>query len=698
MKEVEAEELLKIAVGRSDVSFRDGQWEAIDALVNHRQKILVIQRTGWGKSSVYFLATKMLRDKGSGPTIIISPLLALMRNQIDAAERLGVRAVTINSTNQEEWGSVIKEVLKGHVDAILISPERLSNEDFVENVLLPISESVGLLVVDEAHCISDWGHDFRPDYKRLINILKQMPPNMPLLGTTATANDRVVEDVEEQLGGIKVLRGTLVRKSLALQNIYLPDQATRLSWLAKNIGMMPGTGIVYTLTIRDANQVAEWLKFKGIEAKAYYSGVEHSDFENSDQYRQFLETQLLNNRIKVLVATSALGMGYDKPDLGFVIHYQMPGSVVSYYQQVGRAGRAIDEAYGVLITGKEDARIHDFFRRTAFPTDKEVYAILEALQNHDGLKMFELEEAINLKKSSIEKALKVMSVDSPSPIIKQGATWYRTPVPYQLDKELINRLTTLREVEWKEMQDYMNTKDCLMAFLRKSLDDPASEACGHCANCIGSPIFESSVDKETVKEANLFLRNSDIRFKPKKQVAKNAFKQYGFRGNLPKELQVVEGRILSRWGDAGWAELVEQGKHGNCFSDELVGALTEMILKRWKPDPFPTWLTCVPSSRHPDLVPSLAKRLAHSLGVPFKDFVHKVRENEPQKMQQNRFHHCRNLDGVFEIKGNVPDDPGFLVDDIIDSGWTVTVLAALLQQAGSGYIYPVALASTTTGD
>ena len=354
-------ELLRVATGNETVDFRQGQWEAIDALVNRRERLLVVQRTGWGKSSVYFVATRIFRDQGRGPTLIISPLLALMRNQIEAASRLGVCALTINSTNQERWPELERRILEGRVDALLISPERLANDRFVSEVLLPIARNIGLLVVDEAHCISDWGHDFRPDYRRLVNVLQRIPANVPIIGTTATANNRVINDVRTQLGNIGIQRGALMRESLALQTLRLPSKVERLAWLAQNIDSLPGTGIIYTLTRRDADQVANWLRKRGVSAWAYYSNVSGDEFENPNAYRRFLEDQLQGNGIKALVATSALGMGYDKPDLGFVVHYQATGSIIAYYQQVGRAGRGVEYALGIMMSGMEDDRIHEYF-------------------------------------------------------------------------------------------------------------------------------------------------------------------------------------------------------------------------------------------------------------------------------------------------------------------------------------------------
>ncbi len=705
MDRMHAEQLLKTALANPDALFREGQWEAIDALVNQNQKLLVVQRTGWGKSSVYFISTRIFRDRGFGPTIIVSPLLALMRNQIESAQRLGINAKTMNSTNPDEWESVTEQILNNKVDCLLISPEKLANDKFVSTVLQPVADRIALMVVDEAHCISDWGHDFRPDYRRIVNILRQLPANTPVLGTTATANNRVVEDIQTQLGDIQIQRGPLVRESLALQTLSLPDQASRLAWLATHIPELPGTGVIYTLTTRDAAQVADWLNLNGINAKAYYSGVTDPNFVNdndrldSNSYRQHLEDLLLHSDIKVLVATVALGMGYDKPDLSFVVHYQAPGSIVAYYQQVGRAGRGIDYATGVLMSGTEDDDIHDFFRRSAFPTYDQIVEILDVLSSSDGQTLRQLEASTNLRYGQIEHALKFLSVENPAPVIKVGSQWRRTPVPFVMDHARIERLTHQREEEWREVKDYLKTSRCLMDYLRIALDDKVDVPCGQCANCLGRPVVDVQLQPEKVHRAATFTRQAEAPIKPKKQVAAGAFEIYGFnglRGNLPKALQAQEGRVLSRWGDAGWGSMVKDDKHANYFRDELVVASAEMIRGRWHPEDYPTWVCCVPSLNHPELVPNFAMRLATELGVPFVDAISKVQENQPQKDQQNRFHQCRNLDGAFHIKIPVPDGSVLLVDDIVDSGWTLTVLAALLQQAGSGKVYPVALASTST--
>ncbi len=691
-----AVELLRKSVGNPGAEFRTGQWECVDALVNRRQRILLVQRTGWGKSIVYFLTTRILRDRGSGPAIIISPLLALMRNQIDAAAAIGIRAVTINSANREQWQAVTRDIFDGKVDVLLISPERLANDSFIQEVLLPLGNRTGLLVVDEAHCISDWGHDFRPDYRRIISVIRQMPPNIPLLGTTATANNRVIGDVRDQLGDIRILRGPLIRESLALQNIRLKDEADRLAWLKDQIPGLPGTGIVYTLTTRDAEQVAGWLLLNGIDAAAYHSEIKHPDFPDSNTYRQHLEDRLLTNQLKVLVATTALGMGYDKPDLGFVIHYQAPGSVVAYYQQVGRAGRAISHARGILLSGREDGDIHEYFRRTAFPEKKWVTAILNALDDSDGLTITQLQDRVNLRMSQLEKVLKLLSVESPSPVIKEGRAWHRTALAWEMDQGRIDFLTEQRLAEWSEVQAYFDHPGCLMSFLRQALDDPVDTVCGKCANCApenqlpGKPVFESAVS------ASGFLCRSERLLHPRKLIPKDVFLETDLSGNLEKQgFCAKTGRILARWGGAGWGRIVAENKHAGRFDDSLVDAVTEMIQHRWEPDPAPEWVTCIPSRRHGDLVSDFTRRLSEALGIPFHPVITCSKSHPPQKGMHNRFHQCRNLDGVFAVTGNFPvAKPVLLVDDMIDSGWTLTVAAALLLRSGSGPVFPMALATT----
>ena len=680
--------LLRRALNNSTAEFRDGQWEAIAAITEHQSRLLVVQRTGWGKSFVYFLATRLLRDKGKGITLLISPLLALMRNQIAAAERIGIRAQTINSSNKEEWEKVENNLMVGKVDILLISPERLANENFRENILIYIAKNIGLFVVDEAHCISDWGHDFRPDYRRIARILQALPKNIPVLATTATANNRVVDDITVQLGAnLKIFRGLLTRDSLQLQNIYLPSYCDRLGWLAEHLPNIPGSGIIYTLTVRDTEIVANWLKSQGINVAAYHS-------KKNTEEKEELEQQLLNNEIKALIATVALGMGFDKPDLGFVIHYQRPGSVVHYYQQVGRAGRAVENAYGILLSGEEDEEITNYFIETAFPPEAHNQAILDALnQAEDGLSVPMLEEKLNLTNGQINKVLKLLSIETPSPIKKIQSKYYATPINYQTDTEKIARLNEIRHQEQDRMLDYMHSQECLMQFLRKELDDPNPSPCGKCAICLGKPLLPGNVSSKFVTEAVQFLRTREQIIETRKVWRKNALLTYNLTGKISKDLQAEIGRSLSIWNDAGWGQFVEKGKYkDNHFEDSLVQATYDMI-QRWQPQPFPTWVTCIPSLTHPELVPNFARRLAKKLGLPFVPCIIKIRQTSRQKEMSNSYQQAHNLDGAFKvynwegIRGNV-----FLVDDIVNSKWTFTVVTALLRNAGSGKVFPLALA------
>ena len=689
-----AEQQLQRSLNNPNARFRTGQWEAIDALANHRRRVLVVERTGWGKSMVYFLAASILRHRGRGLSLVISPLLALMRNQLTAARRLELRVATLNSTNRDEWESIEQEIRSGVLDMLWISPERLANPDFITNVLQRVSHSLGMLVVDEAHCISDWGHDFRPDYRRIGNILRQMPSNMPVLATTATANDRVINDIRKQLPDVRVQRGRLTRDSLELQAVVLPDQAVRLAWLTQQIPNLSGTGIVYVLTKRDADTVADWLASNDIEARAYYSGVAHEEFEDSNTYRLHLEDLLFRNKVKVLVATTALGMGYDKPDVGFIIHYQAPSSVVAYYQQVGRAGRAIDRAAGVLLAGTEDADIVEYFRRSAFPPEHDVAELLALLEQCEGLKPVEIERQMNLPRGRISKLLKFLSVEHPSPVIKEAGRWRRTVVRYEMDQDRIAWLTKQRETEWQEIQQYIGTDRCRMAFLQRALDDPYVRDCGRCDNCIGRSPVDPRVSREQVFRAQRFLRRMDFPIGPRKRIAPGSCPD-GL-STLPPELRASEGRVLSRWGDAGWGKVVKQEKQSGHFSDDLVAAIADMI-HRWKPVPVPRWVTFIPSARRPTLVRSFANRLAKKLALPLNAVLVATGSSRPQKTQQNSFHQCSNLDGAFRVQGYVSSTPVLLIDDTVDSRWTFTIAAAKLRQAGSGEVFPVALTSTATG-
>ncbi len=693
MKKI-AESYLQKALNNPLAEFHVDQLESIEGLLANN-RMLLVQRTGWGKSMVYFIATKIKREQGAGPTLLISPLLSLMRNQIEAAERIGITARTINSSNVDEWQQIQEDLHTNSVDLLLISPERLTNDSFRNDVLPVIASKIGLFVIDEAHCVSDWGHDFRPDYRSIVRVLQAMPTNVAVLATTATANDRVVKDIEAQLGDeILTIRGSLVRESLKLQNITMESPAARMAWLVKNIPNLTGSGIIYTLTIRDAEKLTKWLRLNNIEAQVYHSQLPNN--ADGSSLKEDLEQKLIKDELKVLVSTVALGMGFDKPNLRFVIHYQRPASVVHYYQQVGRAGRAVDDAFGILFCGEEDEHIADYFIRNSFPPQGHITDILDALnESDDGLSVPSMESILNLQKGQIERTMKFLTIESPSPVVKIGSKWLTTAsaVNYEIDKRYVDSILKIRRQEQKQMQEYMDHKGCLMEFLQNSLDDPNTQACGKCKDCKPELLLSEKYDDDVANRAALFLKRSYQPIRPRKRwPAHNPMPIYDFTGRIAEEHQASEGRALCLWRDAGWGQLVVDGKYNTAkFSDELVHACVNM-LQDWKPTPTPTWVTCIPSLNHPEIVPNFAKSLAKALNLPFVDSIEIVKTNKQQKFMDNSFQQAKNLDGVFEVEVEKECGACLLIDDIVASGWTFTVGAALLQQAGCLAVHPLALA------
>ena len=562
------------------------------------------------------------------------------------------------------------------MDILLISPERLANERFREQVLADIAERIALLVIDEAHCISDWGHDFRPHYRLIERTVQVLPPNLRLLATTATANARVMGDLEAILGpNLQVLRGDLNRPSLALQTIRMPGQAERLAWLAEQLSSLPGSGIVYALTVRDAGLVASWLQSRGIEVAAYTG--------ETGPNRQALEQALLDNRVKALVATTALGMGFDKPDLAFVIHYQTPGSVVAYHQQVGRAGRALEAARGVLLSGGEDTEITSYFIRSAFPTREEAEQVLAALEaSAEGLTQRQLEAGVNVSAGRIQKTLQLLSLESPAPIVKQGSSWQLTAASLSdAFWHRAERLTALRRDEQADMQEYVRLSSGHMAFLIQALDgDPRG------VPPPPLPPLPDTCRPEMVTEALAFLRRSSLPVEPRRQWPPGK--------RIDPEHRAQPGRALCVWNDAGWGQLVSRGKlQDGRFSDELVSACAA-LLREWRPDPPPAWVAAIPSLRHPHLVPDFAHRLADALGLPFSDVLRKTGDRPEQKTMENSDRQARNVVGSLAVAEDaILTGPVLLVDDVADSRWTFTVAAWELRRRGCGPVWPLALAN-----
>ncbi|MDQ1741927.1 MAG: ATP-dependent helicase RecQ, partial [Pseudonocardiales bacterium] len=732
MREQAAVQLRALAGPAAEL--RADQWRAIEALVADRRRALVVQRTGWGKSAVYFVATALLRARGAGPTVIISPLLALMRNQIAAAERAGIRAATINSTNLEDWSATYAAVHRGELDVLLLSPERLNNPEFREQVLPSLAATCGLLVVDEAHCISDWGHDFRPDFRRLRTLLPQLPAGTPVLATTATANTRVVTDVAEVLGlgsptsgsspagtspahtspadtapgdtvpgdtapadtvpsdtagrrpdEVLVLRGSLDRQSLQLGVLSLPSSAHRLAWLADQLGTLDGSGIIYTLTVAAAQEVAGYLRERGHSVAAYSGQTEPAE-------RLAAEDDLIGNRVKALVATSALGMGFDKPDLGFVIHFGAPASVIAYYQQVGRAGRRLDRAPVILLPGPEDQAIWDYFASVGFPAQSQVRQALEVLGSNSGpMSTAALETRVELSRARLETMLKVLDVDGAAQRVKGG--WVATGQPWHYDAERYARLDEVRRAEQQAMRDYLRLDSCRMRYLRTQLDDPTTSDCGRCDNC-GGLSLTAAAPAEAVADAEASLQRPGVLLEPRRQWP-SAMSSLGVqvRGKIAAAESAETGRAIARFTDLGYGSRIRQlladpAADGPVPADLIAAGVA--VLAGWQWQQRPSAVVHIGSRRRPLLVADLAGqlsrigRLSDLGGIEHTGRSAAGRSNSAQRLKASWDGYRLPDPLVEQLAGDLRGVPVLLVDDYCDTGWTLTVVARLLRLAGAG--------------
>ena len=768
-----AESVLRALVGREDAALREDQWRAIEALVVDRRRALVVQRTGWGKSAVYLVATVLLREgwgpradgapvpspgsrAGAGASVIISPLLALMRDQVAAARRAGINAVTINSANAAQWDEIEAQVRAGDVDVLLVSPERLNNPVFRDEILPHLAAGAGLVVVDEAHCISDWGHDFRPDYRRIRTLLAELPPRTPVLATTATANQRVTDDVAEQLAGgapgerapeVLVLRGTLERDSLHLGALLLPDAATRLAWLTGYLRATAGSGIVYCLTVRAALEVAQRLREAGLDVAAYTSRTEAAE-------REGLEEDLKANRVKALVATSALGMGFDKPDLAFVVHVGAPNSPVAYYQQVGRAGRGVDRAEVVLLPGAEDRAIWDWFGSQGFPPEDEVRAVLDALAaaRADGegvLSTSVLETATHLRRGRLESMLKVLDVDGAVRRVRGG--WRATGRPWVYDAERYARVEAARADEQDLMLAYerLPAPQCRMAFLRGVLDDPDLEPAWRCGSCdlCGGLDLSPTASREEVADARRSLDRVGVVVEPRRQwpAGMGRLGLGDLRGRIAQAERPGPGMAVGRLDGLGVSgplrELVGAQGDGEvplALRDavvEVAGRLGADIAGGSEPGgvggggagpgapaepgggPGPgapagagsgadggtgagaggLAVVIIESRRRPRLVRQLGRAVARTLSAAPLGIV--GARGEPGRHDMGSAFRLAEVARSLTLESWSPDALArlrgarvVLVDDWMDSGWTLAVAGRLLLRAGAADVRPLVLA------
>ncbi|GAB3564875.1 RecQ family ATP-dependent DNA helicase [Arthrobacter alkaliphilus] len=701
---LQALEVLRELVGSGDAEFHDGQYEAIEALVDAGRRALVVQRTGWGKSAVYFVSSLLLRRRGAGPTLIVSPLLALMRDQVAAAARAGVRAVAINSANQLEWDDVREQLAADEVDVLLVSPERLTNPSFRENQLPELIRRTGLLVIDEAHCISDWGHDFRPDYRRISDLIEQLPASVPVLATTATANSRVVHDIEEQLGaGVLTIRGELGRESLRLGVLKLADSRARLGWLLTHLADMPGSGIIYTLTVSAAEDTARLLSEAGHNVLSYTGRTDPADRERAEQL-------LKDNDVKALVATSALGMGFDKPDLGFVIHLGAPSSPVAYYQQVGRAGRGAANADVLLLPGSEDREIWQYFATASMPSEEKAAAVLNVLaEAGSALSTVALEARVDLRRTPLELLLKVLAVDGA--VERVGGGWKSTGRPWTYDAERYARIAEARVDEQDSMVIYQDTAGCRMEYITAVLDDESARACGRCDNCAGR-WFPADVAAAAADAAGQTLRRAGLALEPRLQWP-SGMDRLGVpvKGKIKPDELLAEGRVLARLTDLGWGGALREVFAAGAADREVEPAMLQacvQVLREWSAGDGrstgwsgqgrPAAVVSIPSRNRPALVESLARGIAGIGRMPYLGAL-ELQHGGPTGGRGGNS--AYRLAGVWdrlavgtELGQSLASLGGqgvLLVDDLADSRWTLTVAGRALRQAGAGPVLPLVL-------
>lgn len=664
--------------------FREGQYEAIEATILNK-KTLVVQKTGWGKSLVYFICTKILRENNYGVAFVISPLLTLMENQLDAAVNMGLKCNMLNSKTSEFHDEIISQIKSNLIDLVFITPETLFNSK-VQKSLKDIN--IGLFVIDEAHCISDWGHDFRLQYTNIYKVLSIMPKNIPILATTATANNRVIGDLKKQLGeDLYVSTGSLMRYSLYIQLLNLNTTEERYGWILDNINKLNGSGIIYCLTQRTCDYLTKFLVENGISAKSYYSRSDSEEYIN-----EIAEKEFLNNEIKVIVATIKLGMGYDKGDVGFVVHFQMPSNLISYYQQIGRAGRNIKNADTILMIGNEDENIQNYFIDTAFPSEGEFKKILSYIfeSGENGVRISDILSQNNIRKSRIEKILTFLINDGY--ITKENSKYYPTIKEYIYDYEKYDAITKLRKEEQKKMKELVTLKSCYNRFIVNNLDDNTELNCNNCRNCLGYEKFPSVVSNENLEKAQEYLDKLLIPILPRKMWVKTKY-----TGNNKISFVNEEGIALCKYNDPGFGTLVKKDKYEKqIFCDELEGKSVS-VLKDFIKEKEITGITFVPSLRS-DIVKDFAKRLSDRLNLTFIDALEK-NPADKQKCMENTSYQCENAIKSFKIKhntnlcGNI-----LLVDDVVDSKWTITVCGSFLMKNGANKVYPFALSDSSVSN
>ena len=673
----EAELKLKSIFGID--KFYDEQWLTIEKILKG-ERVLLIERTGYGKSLCFqFPATQF-----SGVTVIFSPLIALMRDQVNNLNKLGIAAKYINSEQtREENFQALQEAVDGDLKILYIAPERQENREWIEATR---EMDLSMIVIDEAHTISVWGHDFRPSFRRIINLVQLLPKELPVLATTATATGRVQKDIERQISGdLSTIRGNLMRENFHLFVIETQSEDEKMLWLAENLENIPGTGIIYTGTRVNTEIYNRWLDHNRINSTDYNAGFD-------GETRKEIEEGFMSNRWKCVVSTNALGMGIDKPDIRFIIHTQIPQSPIHYYQEIGRAGRDGKKTYIILFYNsqkdeegiEEDYKLPKAFIDGGRPSIKRYYKVIDALKE-EPLGERELMKAANMKQTQI-RVIKADLIDQG--IVKEVIFGRQKKYEYQFNAPELNtiKFDELRAFKLKDLDsmiEYIYTEQPRMKFLCDYLGDKHRN---DYKNCDNTSYRKRTVKakKETYRKLNEFRQS----YFPELTVESN-------KSNLEN------GYASSYYGVSNVGSTIHRCKYedGGDFPDYLLKLTLKTFGKKLGNRKFDL-LVYVPPTVSGDLVKNFAEKISNVLKIPLSHKLTKRHKTSRQKVFQNYFLKKDNVSEAFDYiePDEIKNKRILLIDDIFDSGATIREIGKLLTNYGAVTIVPLVIAKTVGGD
>ncbi len=652
--------------------FHDNQWLVIEKLLAG-QRILLIEKTGFGKSLCYqFTATQL-----EGTTIIFSPLIALMRDQVQKMSELGISANYISSQHtQEENDKTIEDALNGKIKIIYIHPARMENVQWLDNSR---KMKISMVVVDEAHCISTWGHDFIPSYRKIVNLVNLLPTSFPVLATTATATKRVETDITTQIGkNVLAIRGNLLRQNLNLFVIKVNTEDEKMVWLGEYIEKLQGTGLIYTGTKVASEIYSKWFEYLKINSTHYNSSID-------TETKKVIELGLMNNNYKCVVSTNALGMGIDKPDIRFIIHTQMPVSPIHYYQEIGRAGR--DDKQSIIIlfyNPNEDNALPLSFIEGGRPSTDKYHKVITAIKN-ELLGLHGIIKTTNLKQTQVNVILSDLIAQNIIVEIndkKSKKYEYKFNAP-ELNTKLFEELRDAKMLDFKEMLKYIETTKCRMKFLCNFLGDIREDNCGVCDND-RNKIVKVTITKQWKDKLEDFRQT----YFPVLEVENS-------KSNL------INGVAASFYGVSNVGEVLHRCKYekGGDFPDWLLRLTLKAFYRHFEKEKFDIALY-VPPTTSGDLVRNFAEKISNSLNIKLSHSLKKKRETQPQKIFQSGISKVDNIKDAFTIENNTEINGKniLLIDDIYDSGATIKEIGKVLSKLGALKITPLVIAKTVGGD